>query len=99
MCTHPQYLLRTANTDYFVVEPPTQDTDPRESALDPDRLFHWETAIRLALMPPDNADTGTAAGTEQNKMRVMSWLPPKDFTQTWICPSRSKLYHRVGLRV
>ena len=64
---HLQYLLRTANTDYFVVEAPTQDTDPRESALDPDRLFHWETAIRLALMPPDNADTGTPAGAELSR--------------------------------
>ena len=69
---HLQYLLRTANTDYFVVEPPTQDTDPRDSALDPDRLFHWETAIRLALMPPDNADTGTPAGAELNTDTLVS---------------------------
>ena len=69
-----QYLHRTANTDYFVVEAPTQDTDPRESALDPDRLFHWETAIRLALMPPDNADTGTPAGAGQNNHRYSCQL-------------------------
>ena len=71
---HLQYLPRTANTDYFVVEAPTQDTDPRESALDPDRLFHWETAIRLALMPPDNADTGTPAGAGQNNHRYSCQL-------------------------
>ena len=70
---HLQYLLRTANTDYFVVEPPTQDTDPRDS-LDPDRLFHWETAIRLALMPPDNADTGTPAGDQQINHRYSCQL-------------------------